>query len=59
MDPERLDGRRCLDEDEIATATDRSGALLFALNAKGQWSLRASLIDARERFQGDPEASAA
>lgn len=47
MEPERLDGRRCLDEDEMRA----SG---FVLNRRGTWSLQKTLTQARERFSDEP-----
>ncbi len=43
MEPERLDGRRCLGEDEIAALTDSQGRRIYGLNSRGLWSLRKSL----------------
>lgn len=53
MEPPREDGRRCLDEDEIAAAKDREGNFLFARNAAGNWSVARSLNSAREAFSDD------
>lgn len=44
MDPPREDGRRCLDEEEMA------GSSVFALNAFGKWSLTNDLASARRGF---------
>ena len=48
MEPERADGRRCLDESELAALTDRHGAKLFGRNARGRFSLARSLKIASE-----------
>lgn len=47
LDPPREDGRRCLDEEEIAAAVDASGASLFVRNGHGKWSLARSVRAAR------------
>jgi hypothetical protein len=57
MEPERLDGRRCLDESEIAALTDSKGRSIYGLGARGQWSLRASLEYARQARSGEQYTS--
>lgn len=49
MDPPREDGRRCLSEHEIESATDKHGALLFTRNKRGRYSLASSLAWAAEK----------
>ena len=49
MDPPREDGRRCLSESEIESATDKHGALLFTRNKRGRYSLASSLAWAAEK----------
>lgn len=43
----REDGRRCLDEKEIASLLDDDGLPVFARNSSGRWSIRKALASAR------------
>lgn len=44
------DGRRCLDVREMASMRRRDGGAVFAVNARGSWSLAQSVEAAREAF---------
>jgi len=48
LDPPRMDGRRCLELDELATAG-------LALAARGRWHLAADAMRARRRFAEMPK----
>lgn len=53
MEPERLDGRRCLDESEILALTDKAGSCIYGRNSRGQFSLQSSLDFASKARSGE------